>query len=50
MRTEVTEIDRFYRSVRGEAARAMVMRRLEALWPDVTGLDIARLRVCSPLS
>lgn len=48
MRTEVTEIDRFYRSVRGEAARAMVLRRLEALWPDVKGLDMLGYGFAAP--
>ncbi|MFC4725557.1 class I SAM-dependent methyltransferase [Glycocaulis abyssi] len=40
MRTEAIEIDRFYRSQRGEAARTMVHRRLQALWPEVKGLDM----------
>lgn len=40
MRTEAIEIDRFYRSQRGEAARTMVYRRLQALWPEVKGLDM----------
>ncbi|MGY6661469.1 MAG: class I SAM-dependent methyltransferase [Glycocaulis sp.] len=40
MRTEAIEIDRFYRSQRGEAARTMVHRRLQALWPQVKGLDM----------
>jgi SAM-dependent methyltransferase len=40
MRTEAIEIDRFYRSRRGEAARTMIHRRLQALWPGVRGLDV----------
>lgn len=40
MRTEAIEIDRFYRTPRGVAARTMVHRRLQALWPETNGLDV----------
>ncbi|GGE46369.1 methyltransferase [Marinicauda pacifica] len=40
MRTDALWIERFYRTKRGQAARAMVRRRLGALWPDLTGLDV----------
>ncbi|KAA5803388.1 methyltransferase domain-containing protein [Alkalicaulis satelles] len=40
MRTDALEIDRFYRSVRGRAARDMALRRLTALWPQAKGLDV----------
>ncbi|TGY90486.1 class I SAM-dependent methyltransferase [Marinicauda algicola] len=40
MRTDALEIERFYRSVRGRAARDMALRRLAALWPDAAGLDV----------
>lgn len=40
MRTDALEIERFYRGVRGRAARGMALRRLSALWPDLNGLDL----------
>jgi SAM-dependent methyltransferase len=40
MRTDALEIDRFYRSARGRAARDMALRRLTALWPQAKGLDM----------
>lgn len=40
MRTDALEIDRFYRSRRGQAAREMTLRRLKALWGEATGLDM----------
>lgn len=48
MRTDALEIDRFHRSVRGEAAREMVRRRLAALWPDTVGLDILGYGFAAP--
>lgn len=48
MRTDALEIDRFHRSVRGEAAREMVRRRLSALWPDTRGLDILGYGFAAP--
>ena len=40
MRTDALEIDRFYRTTRGEAAREMTLRRLCALWRSADGLDM----------
>jgi len=40
MRTDALEIARFYKSVRGRAALTMALRRLTALWPDASGLDV----------
>lgn len=48
MRTDALEIDRFYRSVRGQAARAMALRRLQALWPEARGLDMLGLGYAAP--
>lgn len=48
MRTDALEIDRFHRSVRGGAAREMVGRRLNALWPDTHGLDVLGYGFAAP--
>ena len=48
MRTDALEIERFYRTVRGEAARTMVLRRLKALWPNAKGLDMLGFGYASP--
>ena len=40
MRTDALEIDRFYRTRRGQAAREMTLRRLKALWGEAKGLDM----------
>jgi SAM-dependent methyltransferase len=48
MRTDALEIDRFHRSIRGEASREMVRRRLAALWPDTKGLDILGYGFAAP--
>ncbi|MFP4518845.1 MAG: class I SAM-dependent methyltransferase [Oceanicaulis sp.] len=48
MRTDALEIDRFHRSVRGEAAREMVARRLKTLWPDTEGLDMLGYGFAAP--
>lgn len=48
MRTDAIEIERFYRSTRGRAARDMARRRLSALWADVDGLDILGFGYAAP--
>jgi len=40
MRVDVLALQRFYASPLGEAARRAAGRRLEALWPNVSGLDV----------
>jgi SAM-dependent methyltransferase len=40
MRTDVLALQRFYASPLGQATRAMVERRLSALWPQARGLDL----------
>ena len=40
MRTDALEIERFYRTRRGQAAREMTLRRLKALWGEAKGLDM----------
>jgi SAM-dependent methyltransferase len=40
MRTDVLDLQTFYRSRVGAVAHAMVARRLAAIWPDVAGLDV----------
>ncbi len=48
MRLDVVDLARFYASPLGEAAQAMVLRRLQALWPDVSGLDVLGLGYATP--
>lgn len=48
MRTDAVEIERFYRSQRGRAARMMALRRLEALWSNTDGLDVLGFGYASP--
>lgn len=48
MRTDALEIDRFYRTARGRAARDMVARRLSALWPQVEGYDVLGYGFATP--
>ena len=43
MRLDVVQLGRFYASPLGRAARAMIQRRLAALWPDARGLDMLAL-------
>lgn len=48
MRVDVLALQRFYASPLGEAARRMVGRRLEALWPNADGLDVLGLGYATP--
>lgn len=48
MRLDVVDLGRFYASPLGEAAQAMVLRRLHALWPDLSGLDLLGLGYATP--
>jgi SAM-dependent methyltransferase len=43
MQPNVADLEEFYRSALGRSVRAMIMRRLSALWPDLTGLDVLGL-------
>ncbi len=43
MQPNVADLEEFYRSALGRAVQAMIARRLEALWPDLGGLDILAL-------
>ena len=49
MRTDVLQIDRFYQTDQGQAARAMIVRRLSALWPDLKALDVLAMGYGPPL-
>jgi SAM-dependent methyltransferase len=49
MRTEALSIDRFYQTSQGQAARAMILRRLTALWPDLHDLDVLAIGYGPPL-
>lgn len=40
MRTDALDIARFYRTPQGRAARTMMLRRIKAVWPSVTGQDV----------
>ncbi len=48
MRSDAVEIERFYRTRRGEAARTMAQRRLSALWPETKGLDVLGYGFATP--
>ena len=48
MRTDALEIDRFYRTRRGHAAREMTLRRLKALWGEAEGLDMLGYGFAAP--
>lgn len=48
MRTDALEIDRFYRTARGRAARDMITRRLAALWPQMKGSDVLGYGYATP--
>jgi SAM-dependent methyltransferase len=48
MRVDVLALQRFYASPLGEAARRAAARRLQALWPNVDGLDVLGVGYCSP--
>ncbi len=48
MRTDALEIDRFYRTARGKAAREMAIRRLCALWPNTQDLDLLGYGFAAP--
>lgn len=52
MRQNVIHIERFYASKLGKTARAMVTRRLDALWAmdegDLKGLDVLGFGYCAP--
>ncbi len=48
MRVDVLALQRFYASPLGEAVRRAGRRRLHALWPNVSGLDMLGLGYASP--
>lgn len=48
MRRDATELERFYSSRQGEAARRMIARRIRALWPDARELDVLGLGFTNP--
>lgn len=48
MRRNAVDLDRFYASRQGRTAQTMIMRRLEALWPDVRDLDMLGLGFTTP--
>jgi len=49
MRTDALQIDRFYQTDQGRTARAMIVRRLVALWPDLKTLDLLAMGYGPPL-
>lgn len=48
MRRDALELDRFYRSRRGTVTKAMIERRVAAIWPDVRDMDILGLGFATP--
>lgn len=49
MRSEALQINRFYQTAQGEAARAMMLRRLVTLWPDLKDLDVLSIGYGPPV-
>ncbi len=45
---DVVELRNFYGSPLGQMARRMIRRHIRALWPDVSGLDVAALGYATP--
>ncbi|WP_019961074.1 class I SAM-dependent methyltransferase [Woodsholea maritima] len=48
MRTDAVELARFYRRKAGQSARAMIARRLQALWPHTHQLDLLGFGFAGP--
>ncbi len=48
MYQDACELDSFYSSRLGETTRRLVLARIRALWPDVTGLRVVGLGYASP--
>lgn len=48
MRRDALDLDRFYRSRQGRTARGMILRRLQALWPDVRDQDVLGIGFAAP--
>ena len=48
MRVDVLALQRFYASPLGEAVRRMASRRLGALWPEASGLDVLGIGYPTP--
>jgi len=50
MRVDAAALSAFYASPLGEAARAMLARRVSAIWQNVTGLDMLGFGYAAPLA
>ena len=48
MRLDVVDLRRFYDTPLGAAAQTMIARRIQALWPDARGLDMAGIGYATP--
>ena len=48
MRQTVITLEKFYASRLGLAAQEMAMRRLQSLWPDLSGRDVLGFGYCGP--
>ena len=48
MRQTVITLEKFYASRLGLAAQDMAMRRLQSLWPDLSGRDVLGFGYCGP--
>ena len=48
MRQSVIELEKFYASRLGGAARDMVARRLATVWPELSGRDVLGFGYCQP--
>lgn len=48
MYQDIADLDAFYRSRLGQVARRLILARIRALWPDVTGQRLAGLGYAAP--
>lgn len=48
MRRSVDDLNRFYATPEGAAARRLVRRKIGDAWPDVRGLDVLGIGYCTP--
>jgi len=48
VRRDALELDRFYKTPQGRLTRRMVDRRLQAIWPELRGLDVLGLGFATP--
>jgi len=48
MRQNIVQLEKFYASRLGRAAQSMALRRLQSVWPDMSGRDLLGFGYCWP--